>query len=136
MAAKVLTLAEQRRDKFPDVYEGIVGILTFGTPFGGAPVADIATEWTKLNEHTGKAITSKLLDLLTPGNENLRDLKHDFVRSAMKLDQKVDLHCFWEQNETRWDKVMEKLAPTDFPISTLEKLKLRVSNGTSVGAGM
>ncbi|KAK4199784.1 hypothetical protein QBC40DRAFT_254670 [Triangularia verruculosa] len=51
--------------------------------------------------------------------------EHDFARSAMKLGQKVDIHCFYEQKETRWDAIIEKLAPTDFPVATLDKLKLK-----------
>ncbi|KAK0704077.1 hypothetical protein B0T26DRAFT_681683 [Lasiosphaeria miniovina] len=125
VAAKVLLLAEQRRDIYPDMYESIVACLTFGTPFDGAPVADIATEWTKINEALGTAISSKLLDLLTPGNESLRELKHEFVRSAGKLGQKVEIHCFYEELQTHWEPIISKLASTDFPSQSLSKLKLK-----------
>lgn len=125
MAARVLSLAEQNRENYPSMYESIVGILTFGTPFGGAPVADIAAEWAKIHEATGTAISSRLLDLLTPGNESLRELKHEFARSIPKLTPKVDVHCFYERNETSWEDIIAKLANTDFPLATLNKLKLK-----------
>ncbi len=127
MAAKVLSMAEQRRDDYPDMYESIVGVLTFGTPFNGAPVADIASEWAKVNETLGTAIDSKLLDLLIPGNEMLRDLKNDFVRSAGKLGQRVEIHCFYEELQTHWEPIISKLSSTDFPSASLNKLNLKVS---------
>ncbi|KAK3349711.1 ankyrin repeat-containing domain protein [Lasiosphaeria hispida] len=124
VAAKVLLVAEQRRDTYPDMYESIVGVLTFGTPFDGAPVADIASEWAKVNESRGTAIDSKLLDLLKPGNEGLRELKHEFARSVGKLGQKVEVHCFYEELQTHWEDVINKLTSTDFPVTSLSKLKL------------
>lgn len=110
------------------MYECISGCLFFGTPFDGAPVADIAKEWTTINERLGTAINSKLIDLLTPQNEALRELKHDFVRSVNKLGQKVEVHCFWERKETHWEAIMKKLASQEFPSSSLEKLGLTVSS--------
>ncbi|KAK0631581.1 ankyrin repeat-containing domain protein [Immersiella caudata] len=124
VAAKVLTMTEICRDKYPNMYEGIVGVFTFGTPFGGAPVAEIASEWIKLNRATGLAVDSKLVDLMKPGSEWLRELRKEFVRSAGKLGQKVDLHCFWERLPTEWDDIIEKLAGTAFPQASLNRLRL------------
>ncbi|KAM7194684.1 hypothetical protein V8F20_007876 [Naviculisporaceae sp. PSN 640] len=124
VAAKLLILAEQHRTSFPHVYESIVGCVTFGTPFDGAPVADIAQQWTEINLKLGKSVDSKLLDLLKPGNEALRELKNDFVRYVRKLTPNVELYCFYEQNVTRWDDVVAKLTSTDFPPESLAKLQL------------
>ncbi|KAM7213105.1 hypothetical protein V8F06_011528 [Rhypophila decipiens] len=125
VAAKVLALAEQHRTSFPNIYESIVGCVTFGTPFDGAPVADIAQQWAQINEKLGTSINSKLLDLLKPGNEALRELKNEFVRYIKKLTPNVELYCFYEQKETKWDDVVAKLASTDFPPESLAKLQLK-----------
>ncbi|KAK3687468.1 ankyrin repeat-containing domain protein [Podospora appendiculata] len=123
--AKALIIAEQQRDIYPNIYECISGCVFFGTPFSGAPVADIARMWTAINEKLGIAVDSKLIDLLVPGNEALRELKHDFVRSANKLSQKVEIHCFWERRETHWEALVAKLASQDFPRDALGKLNLQ-----------
>lgn len=125
VAAKVLALAEQHRTSFPNIYESIVGCVTFGTPFDGAPVADIAQQWAQINEKLGTSINSKLLDLLKPGNEALRELKNEFVRYIKKLTPNVELYCFFEQKETKWDDVVAKLTSTDFPRESLAKLQLK-----------
>ncbi|KAK3324113.1 ankyrin repeat-containing domain protein [Cercophora scortea] len=124
--AKALIIAEQQREIYPNIYECISGCVFFGTPFSGAPIADIAKMWTTINEKIGLAVDSKLVDLLVPGNEALRELKHDFVRSANKLPQKVEIHCFWEQRETHWEALVAKLASQDFPRDALGKLNLQV----------
>lgn len=56
-----------------------MGILIFGIFFGGVLVVDIVIEWIKFNEYMGKVIIFKFFDLLMLGNENLCDLKYDFV---------------------------------------------------------
>ncbi|KAL4409756.1 hypothetical protein CABS03_09595 [Colletotrichum abscissum] len=73
------------------------GCFFFGTPFNGAPVAEVAEHWAKMQvkENTGKAVDSQLLTLLKPGNESLRELKRGFVHSVGKLSQKVEVHCFF-----------------------------------------
>ena len=128
VAAKVLTMTEVLRDIYPNMYESIVGILTFGTPFGGAPVAEIARERVKMNKAAGLAVESKLLELMKPGSEWLRELRKEFVRSAGKLGQKVELHCFWERLPTPWDAIIDKLSGTAFPDASLNRLRLDVSN--------
>ena len=125
VAARALPLAEQHRKDYPQLYESIVGCVTFGTPFDGAPVAEIAQKWAQLNETLGTSINSKLLDLLNPGNESLRDLKNEFVHYTNKLAQRVELHCFYEQKQTSWEQIISKLASTDFPAETLAKLNLK-----------
>lgn len=119
-------VAEARRHDYPDMYEAISGCIFFGTPFDGAPVADIAKEWATINERLGKAIDSRLITLLQPGNEALKELKDDFVRSVNKLGQKIRVHCFWERKKTYWEDIIGKLAKEDFPASSLGKLALDV----------
>lgn len=108
------------------MYEAISGCLFFGTPFNGAPVADIAKEWGTINERLGKAIDSQLITLLQPGNETLKELRDEFVRSVNKLGQKVRVHCFWERRKTHWEDLIAKLASQEFPASSLGKLELDV----------
>ncbi|KAF3764164.1 hypothetical protein M406DRAFT_277649, partial [Cryphonectria parasitica EP155] len=124
VVAKALITAETQGQKYPDMYEAISGCLFFGTPFNGAPVADIAKEWATINERLGRAINSQLITLLQPGNEQLKELKDDFVRSVNKLGQKVRVHCFWEQKDTHWEQLIAKLASQEFPPSSLGKLSL------------
>lgn len=123
---QAMVLAETQRYDYPEIYEAIAGCIFFGTPFDGAPVADIAKEWVTINERLGKAINSQLITLLQPGNEALKELKNDFVRSVNKLGQKVPVHCFWERSPTHWEDLVAKLTSQDFPRSSLGKLSLQV----------
>ncbi|KAH7324347.1 ankyrin repeat-containing domain protein [Stachybotrys elegans] len=122
LIAKALCIADESRQRYPDMYESFAGCLFFGTPFNGTPVAEIAVEWSKIHEESGKAIQSTLLPLLEEGNENLRDLKRAFLTSAGKLAQKVNLHCFYEELQTNWDNIINKLANQEFPENLLSKL--------------
>lgn len=132
--AKALCLADHDRQTYPDMYESISGCLFFGTPFNGAPVADVAAYWAKINEQFGKSINSSLLALLTPGNETLRELKRDFIRSAGKLSQKVELHCFYEEKLTEWDNIIAKLTGQNFPKELLEKLSQKVCHAKKLSS--
>ncbi len=76
--AKAVILADQRRDKFPVMFEAIAGATFFGTPFGGAPAASAAAMYAYAAEKIGQATSSKLLDLMKEGDEGLRELKHEF----------------------------------------------------------
>ncbi|KAJ8111792.1 hypothetical protein ONZ43_g5537 [Nemania bipapillata] len=125
--AKALCLAEREPTRYPGIFESIAGCLFFGTPFNGAPVAEIAHYWAKLNEGSGVAVNSQLLDLLKPDNESLRDLKRDFVKACNKLAQKVELFCFYEQQETSWDRVISKLANQEFPPELIARLDTKES---------
>lgn len=78
MIAKAVILADQRRDKFPVMFEAIAGATFFGTPFGGAPAASAAAMYAYAAEKIGQATSSKLLDLMKEGDEGLRELKHEF----------------------------------------------------------
>lgn len=108
------------------MYEAISGCVFFGTPFNGAPVADIAHQWAAINERLGKAIDSQLITLLQPGNDTLKELKDEFVRSVNKLGQKIQVHCFWEKRDTGWEPLIAKLASQEFPASLIAKLGLPV----------
>ncbi|KAI1326816.1 hypothetical protein F5Y16DRAFT_218338 [Xylariaceae sp. FL0255] len=103
--AKAITIADQRRDKFPIMFEAIAASIFFGTPFNGAPVASVAAMYAYAAEKIGKATSSKLLDLLKPGDEGLRELKHEFMRLAGKISPKIDLLCFYEEKPTDFSKM-------------------------------
>ncbi|PSR84430.1 hypothetical protein BD289DRAFT_261278 [Coniella lustricola] len=124
--ARAMVVAETQSQDYPNIYEAISGCIFFGTPFNGAPVADIAKEWVTINKRLGKALDSHFITLLQPGNEALRELKNDFTRSVNKLGQKVPVHCFWERKETHWEELISKLMAQDFPPSSLGKLSLEV----------
>lgn len=103
--AKAIILADQRRDKFPIMFEAIAAAIFFGTPFGGASVASAAAMYAYAAEKIGLATSSKLLDLMREGDEGLRELKHEFMRLAGKLNQKIELFCFYEEKDTDFSKI-------------------------------
>lgn len=105
VVAKAITIADSRRDKFPVMFEAIAAAIFFGTPFNGAPVASVAAMYAYLAEKAGTASTSKLLDLMKPGDEGLRELKHEFMRLVGKLSPKIDLLCFYEEQPTDFGKM-------------------------------
>ncbi|KAI1767447.1 hypothetical protein GGR53DRAFT_463345 [Hypoxylon sp. FL1150] len=98
--AKAVTIADSRRDKFPIMFEAIAASIFFGTPFNGAEAASVAAMYAKFAETAGVAVSSKLLDLMKPGDEGLRELKYEFMRLVGKLSPKIDLMCFFEQEPT------------------------------------
>lgn len=100
IARAVHMMANMERDDFPLMFEATAACIFFGTPFGGAETAAVAAMYANVAEKFKQAKASKLLDLLKPGNEELRTLKDDFVRLAMKLNPAIDLFCFWEEQET------------------------------------
>ncbi|KAI1414542.1 hypothetical protein F5Y13DRAFT_197539 [Hypoxylon sp. FL1857] len=103
--AKAITLADSRRDKFPVMFEAIAAAIFFGTPFGGAPVASAAAMYAYCAEKIGAAYSSKLLDLMRPEDEGLRELVHEFMRLVGKLSPKIDLLCFYEEQPTDFSKM-------------------------------
>lgn len=86
VVAKAITIADSRRDRFPVMFEAIAAAIFFGTPFNGAPVASAACMYAFLAEKVGMATSSKLLDLMKPGDEGLRELKHEFMRLVGKIN--------------------------------------------------
>ncbi|KAI1125379.1 hypothetical protein F5Y10DRAFT_247292 [Nemania abortiva] len=103
--AKAITIADQRRDKFPIMFEAIAAAAFFGTPFAGAPVASVAAMYAWAAEKIGLATSSKLLDLMKEGDEGLRELKHEFMRLAGKISPKIELFCFYEEQPTDFSKM-------------------------------
>ncbi|KAI0120115.1 ankyrin repeat-containing domain protein [Nemania sp. FL0031] len=103
--AKAITIADQRRDKFPIMFEAIAAAAFFGTPFGGAPVASVAAMYAYAAEKIGLATSSKLLDLMKEGDEGLRELKHEFMRLVGKISPKIELFCFYEEKPTDFSKM-------------------------------
>ncbi|KAF3929376.1 Ankyrin-2 [Dactylella cylindrospora] len=88
------------------MFEAITGCIFFGTPFEGAQVAMVASMCAQFSERFGLdlATSSKLLDLMKPGDEGLRELKNEFMRLATKTSPKIELFCFWEEKPTNWSK--------------------------------
>ncbi|KAI0145211.1 hypothetical protein GGR57DRAFT_481119 [Xylariaceae sp. FL1272] len=104
--AKAVSIADnRRRDKFPMMFEAIAGAVFFGTPFNGAPVASVAAMYAYAAQQIGTATSSKLLDLMKPGDETLRELKHEFLRLIRKLTPNIELFCFYEEQPTDWSKM-------------------------------
>ncbi|KAI5859496.1 hypothetical protein GGS23DRAFT_320106 [Durotheca rogersii] len=103
--AKAITIADSRRDRFPIMFEAIAAAIFFGTPFNGAPVASAAAMYAHLAEKVGAASSSKLLDLMKPGDESLRELKHEFMRLAGKVSPRIELFCFFEEQPTDFSKI-------------------------------
>ncbi|KAL6856814.1 ankyrin repeat-containing domain protein [Trichoderma novae-zelandiae] len=105
VVAKAITLADSRRDLFPITFEATTACIFFGTPFGGAPVASVAAMYAHFAEKVDVAFSSKLLELMKPGDEELRQLTHEFMRLAGKISPKIDLFCFWEEHPTDFSKM-------------------------------
>ncbi|KAF3926119.1 Ankyrin-1 [Orbilia brochopaga] len=104
--AKAVSFAESRRDLFGKMFEAIAGCVFFGTPFDGAHAAAAAGMFAQVSEifHLDAATSSKLLDLMKPGDEGLRDIKNDFMRLTTKMSPKIELFCFYEEKPTDWSK--------------------------------
>ncbi|KAL7910598.1 ankyrin repeat-containing domain protein [Trichoderma velutinum] len=105
VVAKAITLADSRRDLFPIMFEATTACIFFGTPFSGAPVAAVAAMYAYFAEKVDVAFSSKLLDLMKPGDEELRQLTHDFMRLVGKINPKIDLFCFWEEHPTDFSQM-------------------------------
>ncbi|KAK3323220.1 ankyrin repeat-containing domain protein [Cercophora scortea] len=103
--AKAITIADARHDLYPVMFETIAGCLFFGTPFGGAAAAAAAHMFSQIGDFFDVTEPSKLLDLMKPDDEGLRELKDEFVRLAGKLNPKIDLFCFYETHETDFTKL-------------------------------
>ncbi|OLN82235.1 Ankyrin repeat domain-containing protein 17 [Colletotrichum chlorophyti] len=119
--AKAITLAaETYREIFPRMFECIAGCAFFGTPFGGAHVAAVASMLGDIGEQLGYTKSSTLVKMMTPGDESLNELKGDFLRLAFKLSPVVQLFCFYENHPTdftqeRYGAAMSKIAKTVVP---------------------
>ncbi|KAH7138655.1 ankyrin repeat-containing domain protein [Dendryphion nanum] len=98
--AKAVTIMDARRDIYPKMFEATAGCIFFGSPFLGAEAASVAAMFANVAEKFGVATTSKLLDMMKPGDEALRELRGEFLRLANKLNPKIEIHCFWEEQTT------------------------------------
>ncbi|KAK6088814.1 hypothetical protein SCUP234_00018 [Seiridium cupressi] len=103
--AKAITILDSQPDLCPVMFEAVSVAVFFGTPFNGASVAAWASMYSYWAEKWNKATTSKLLDLMKPGDETLRELKDEFRRVAAKTRYKVELMCFWEEQPTDFTKI-------------------------------
>ncbi|RYP49043.1 hypothetical protein DL769_011135 [Monosporascus sp. CRB-8-3] len=99
--AKAICIAESRPHEFSHMFEDIAGCAFFGTPFSGAEAASRAAMLAHLGENFDRAVPSKLLDLMSPGDEGLKELRDEFVRVATKLNPKIGLYGFWEEQPTK-----------------------------------
>ncbi|KAF3287277.1 hypothetical protein TWF970_007007 [Orbilia oligospora] len=104
--AKAISIAESRRDLFGKMFEAVTGCIFFGTPFQGASVAAAASMFAQVSEflNLDQATASKLLDLMKPDDESLRDIRNEFVRLSTKMSPKIELWCFYEERPTDWSK--------------------------------
>ncbi|PQE13411.1 multiple ankyrin repeats single kh domain-containing protein [Rutstroemia sp. NJR-2017a BVV2] len=98
--AKAITILNAQQESFPLMLEAISAAIFFGTPFAGAPVAACAAMYAYWAAKHHKATTSKLLEIMEPGNEALRELKDEFRRVSAKTRNKIELLCFWEEQPT------------------------------------
>ncbi|KAF3922304.1 Ankyrin-1 [Dactylellina cionopaga] len=104
--AKAVAIAESRREHFGKMFEAITGCVFFGTPFDGTHAAAAASMFAQVSEFLtlDQATGSKLLDLMKPGDEGLRDLKNEFMRLCTKMSPKIELFCFYEEKPTDWSR--------------------------------
>lgn len=134
--AKAITLmASLDRASFPSMFEATAGCLFFGAPFEGTKPAAWAAMYAYAAEKVNKsAQNSKLLDLMTPGNEELRTLKHDFMRLVNKVDPKIKVICFYEEQMTDWANVVR--LPSFFNIVVPKELSVLVSRDSATLPGV
>lgn len=85
------------------MFEDIAGCVFFGTPFHGAEAASLACMLSSVGEMIGTSTASKLLELMRPGDEGLKELRSEFVRLSIKTDPKIQLYGFYEQHPTTID---------------------------------
>ncbi|KAM0425795.1 hypothetical protein ACHAPT_009046 [Fusarium lateritium] len=99
--AKAICIAGSRKDQYPHMFEDIAGCAVFGTPFHGADAASMAAMYSYIGQKLDKAVPSKLLELMKPDDEGLKELRHDFVRAVTELSPKIGLFGFWEEHTTQ-----------------------------------
>ncbi|KAK3688801.1 ankyrin repeat-containing domain protein [Podospora appendiculata] len=132
--AKAITIADARHDLYPVMFETIAGCLFFGTPFGGAAAAAAAHMFSQIGNFFDVTEPSKLLDLMKPDDEALRELKDDLVRLAGKLNPKIDLFCFYETHETDFTKLAG--LPSFFRPMIPKKIAEFVTRGSATLTGV
>ncbi|OHE95305.1 hypothetical protein CORC01_09450 [Colletotrichum orchidophilum] len=120
IAKAVILAAETYRDIFPRLFECIAGCAFFGTPFGGAQVAAVASMLGYVGEQLGYTKSSALVKMMTPGDESLNELRGDFLRLALKLSPAVQLFCFYEIHQTdftqeKYGAAMSKITKAVIP---------------------
>ncbi|PQE14382.1 multiple ankyrin repeats single kh domain-containing protein [Rutstroemia sp. NJR-2017a BBW] len=103
--AKAITILNAQQELFPLMLEAISAAIFFGTPFAGAPIAACAAMYAYWAAKQHKATTSKLLEVMEPGNEALRELKDEFRRVSAKSRNKIELLCFWEEQPTDFSEM-------------------------------
>jgi hypothetical protein len=81
------------------MFEATAGCIFFGSPFNGAQAASVAAMFSIVGERFNQTTTSKLLDLMKPGEPALRELKDDFMRLVSKMSPRIELYCLWENHE-------------------------------------
>lgn len=97
--AKAVTMAETEKSRFPTIIESIGGCVFFGTPFGGADVANFAHVFSNIMEKVKNGYNSKLVDMMRPGDQYLGELRRNFARIAAR-DAPMGIYCFWEEQDT------------------------------------
>ena len=98
--SQAICLAASRKEDYPNFFEDIAGCAFFGTPFNGADAAAHASLLAYFGEKVGAAEYSKLLNLMKPNNEQLTELRKDFMDMVFKLSPSIKLFSFYEHNPT------------------------------------
>ncbi|KAK6835123.1 hypothetical protein PG987_009817 [Apiospora arundinis] len=104
VVAKAVTLADSHRNRYSTMFEAIAAAIFFGTPFKGADSALLASTYASLSGRVGLAVPSELLDLMKPGNPQLRELVDDFTRLVGKS---IEITCFFEERNTDLSSLMK-----------------------------
>lgn len=82
------------------MFEDMAGCAFFGTPFYGADAAAVAAMISRVGQLISETVPSKLLDLMKPEDEGLKDLRDEFIRLVTKLSPKIELCGFYEEQPT------------------------------------
>ena len=100
VVANAVSYAEQQQKSYPLIFESVTATFFFGTPFHGAEIVNPAAMFASIAEKVDQGTSSKLLDIMKPGNEALRHLRENFIHAAHKLNERIRVVCFWEQEPT------------------------------------
>ena len=133
--AKAIINASSRRDQFPAMFECISGCVFFGTPFGGAEAASTASMLATLGAKLDKATSSKLLDMMKPDDEGLREMKNEFMALANPAKgQRIELFCFYENHPTNFAE--QAGLPAIFGIAIPKKIAEFVTRNSATLPGI
>jgi hypothetical protein len=97
-ARQALDLADLNSSPYHDLMNYVVGIVTLGTPFGGASAAKVARLRTHFARWLGSSSSSKLLEILEKRNPGINELKTSFCQVTQH--RKIHVQYYYETQET------------------------------------